>query len=87
MPLQTTQTDQRICPLNGSNDAVWAKDVPFNDGVDTKLHLGVENLPDCRILQPNQYGTLNVNGLRTNKISTYQLYKIWVGESNGDLRI
>jgi hypothetical protein len=36
----TDQTDQPIRTFSGSNNAVWVKDVPFKDGIDTNLHLG-----------------------------------------------
>jgi hypothetical protein len=35
--------NQPICKLNGSNNAVCVKNVPFGGGVNSKLHLGVEN--------------------------------------------
>jgi hypothetical protein len=44
--------------LNGSNEAVWAKDVIIEYGVDTKLHLGVQNpqvLPPIAYISQNQY--------------------------------
>jgi hypothetical protein len=39
----TDQMDQLICTLNGSNAADWAKNEPFENGVDTQLHFRVEN--------------------------------------------
>jgi hypothetical protein len=45
----TDQKDQPLCMLNGSNDAVWAKKVPCEFGVDIKLYLGVEIFPKTSI--------------------------------------
>jgi hypothetical protein len=52
----TVQTDLRICTLNGSNDAAWAKYVPFEGiALTQKLHLGSKILknpqfpPESRI--------------------------------------
>jgi hypothetical protein len=45
--------DQPICVLDSSNDVVLAKDVPFEGGVDTKFHLGVENSPKPLVFTTN----------------------------------
>jgi hypothetical protein len=34
----TDHTDQPLCTLSSSNDAVWIEDVPIEGGVDTEFH-------------------------------------------------
>ena len=88
----TAQTAEPICAHDGSNDAVCCKEVPFGSRVDTKLHFGVKP-PEkpkfwnrdakflAKLIHTNNFWTVRDR----QKISTDSLYKIWVGESNGNV--
>jgi hypothetical protein len=88
----TAQTIQPISTHDGSNDAVWSKEVPFGGGNDVKLFLGVEIPKNPNFLTPdaeNPAKSIHSNNfwtvIHTRKIPTDHLYKIWVAESNGDV--
>ena len=88
----TAQMAQPIYTHDSSNDAVCCKEVPFGGRVDTKLHLGVKTPQKpkfrnrdakfpAKSIQPNNFWTVRDR----QKISTESLYKVGVGESNGDV--
>ena len=93
MYASTAQTAEPICTHNSSNYAVCCKEVPFGGRVDTKLYLGVKNPRKPQILETGCQisSQINIheqllNGIRDRrKISIDSLYKIGVGESNGDI--
>ena len=59
----TAQTAEPICTLNGSNDVVCCKEVPFGGRVDTKLHLGVKIPWKPQILEPGCQISSQINTL------------------------
>ena len=87
----TAQTAEPICTHDSSNDAVCCKEVSFGVRVDTKLHLGVKTPENPKFWNRNAKfpaKSIHSNNFWTvrdrRKISTDSLYKIGVGESNGD---
>ena len=71
---------------------IYFKEVPFGGRVDTKLHSGVQTPENpkfwnrnakfpAKSIQSNNFSTVRDR----QKISTDALYKIGVGESNGDV--
>ena len=59
----TAQTAESICTHDGSNDAVYCKEVPFGGRVDTKLHFGVKNSRKSKVLEPECLISSQINTL------------------------
>jgi hypothetical protein len=67
----------------------FAVEVHFGGRIDRKSHFGVKtprkphiSEPECQISSQINIHEKLLNG---QKISTDSLYKIWIGESNGDV--
>ena len=88
----TAQTAQPIYTHDSSNDVVCCKEVPFGGHVDTKTHSGVKTPKNPKFW--NRGAKFPAKSIHSNnvwtvwdrrKISTDSLYKVGVGESNGDV--